>query len=396
MFDTYQRLTRLPALLMFGLLLVLATVGTFTAGIWAIGGIGVCILLTLLVWRIDRHFPKPSPLWWQMAITALVVMAALSSASLDPALSWRETARMASIFLPLVWLLSPPLAERLDHPKLFPVLTIAITLGALALGIELWLGGPLLHLVRGAKAELTEYNRSLSYTLLIALPCMGWLWQTKRRWLIIPFILILLFPASLTESRAAKLSLIIALPIIIFAHYRPRLVLPVLGAATLLCIGWPFLARFMFLYHHDWITHLPPSWQHRTEIWDYMSYRITEKPWLGWGLGVSHLLDFKQPHGADYIFVTFPAAHPHNVFTQLWVELGLPGLVIGLCFAALTLVLVNNIKPPFRPFAAGAWIACFVLSLVAYNFWTDSLFCAFALTGTLFGILNRNRVSILA
>lgn len=391
MFEAHQRLTRMPAWLIFGLLLILATVGTFTAGIWAIGGIGSSILLTLLVWRIDRHFPKPSPIWWQMAITALVVMAALASSSLNPALSWRETGRMATIFLPLVWLLSPPIAARLDHPRLFPFLTGAIALGALALGIELASGDPLLHLVRGTKAEPAEYNRSLSYTLLIALPCMGWLWQTKRHWLVIPFILLLLFPASLTESRAAKLSLIVALPTMLFAHYRPRLVLPAFGTLTLLCVGWPFLARIAFLDHHDWLRRLPDSWLHRTEIWDYMSYRITEKPWLGWGLGVSHLLDYKDPHGAAYVWATYPAAHPHNVFTQLWVELGIPGLLIGLCFAALTLVFVHKTKPAYRPFAAGAWAACLTLSLVAYSFWTDSLFCAFALTGALFGILDQRK-----
>ncbi|MBV8061501.1 MAG: O-antigen ligase family protein [Alphaproteobacteria bacterium] len=391
MFEAYQRLTRLPALLTLGLLLILATVGTFTAGIWAIGGLGSAIILTCIAWRIDRHFPQPSPLWWQMAIMAMVPMAALASASIDPALSWRETLRMATIFLPLVMLLSPAVSDRLDHQRLFPLLTIAITVGAAALGIELCLGGPLLHIVRGPQAQMTEYNRSLSYTLLIAIPCMAWLWQTKRRWLVAPFILILLFPASLTESRAAKLSLMLALPVILFAHYQPRRVLPLLGAFTTLCIGWPFAARYMFLNHHDWLARLPPSWLHRTEIWDYMSYRIAEKPWLGWGFGTSHLLDFKNPHGDSYVFAIQPAAHPHNVLIQLWVEMGLPGLAIGLLFTALTLVMVKKMKPHLMPFAAGAWVASLTLSLVAYSFWTDSLFCAFALTGTLFGILNRRK-----
>jgi FtsH-binding integral membrane protein len=81
--------------------------------------------------------------------------------------------------------------------------------------------------------------------------------------------------------------------------------------------------------------------------------------------------------------------------TQLWLELGLPGLALGITFAVLMLRKANQMDAKLVPFALGAWMAAFCLSLVAYNFWTDSLFSAFALSGLLFTMLDRNRKAAL-
>ena len=126
----------------------------------------------------------------------------------------------------------------------------------------------------------------------------------------------------------------------------------------------------------------------RVEIWDYLSWRIAERPWLGWGLGSSHLLEWVNPDSLAYHFVHQPAPHPHNVFIELWVELGIPGLILGLAFAALTLRKIEHMPPQFMPYATGAWAAAFCLSLVAYDFWTDSLFTTFALIGFAFALLR--------
>ncbi len=106
--------------------------------------------------------------------------------------------------------------------------------------------------------------------------------------------------------------------------------------------------------------------------------------WLGWGIDTSHTLDFRNPHGAHYVYTTIPASHPHNVVAQLWVEIGVPGLALGLAFALLTLRRAGRIEPHLAPF--GAWAAALTLALTAYSFWTDSLYAAFALTGFAFAL----------
>ncbi len=374
--------------LVTAIFVTIASVGTFAGGIWGVAGIGGAIILFLATWVIDKRWPKPDTSLALLAIATSVFMMINSLYSIDPALSWFDWERLVGVFIPFILLSSPAIVAHANSRPLFPALAIAAFVGAAALGLELDLGGALLHLVKGAKAALTEYNRGMSYIVMLAFPVMAWLWISGRRRFILPFILVLLIPASLTESRSAKLALIVGLSITLMASFWPLLIRWGLMALTVLFCGWPFAARAFFLAHHGWLTHIPPSWHERVEIWDYMSYRIMEKPFFGWGIGVSKRLDFINPHGALYIFARGPEPHPHNVMTQLWVEMGLPGLALGLAFAALTLGKTGRMDRSLVPFALGAWAAAYCISLVAYNFWSDSLFAAFALVGLAFSLLQ--------
>jgi O-antigen ligase len=202
----------------------------------------------------------------------------------------------------------------------------------------------------------------------------------KRLWLLLPFILVLFIPTGLTESRASKLALLLALAALVAAQFLPALTRWVLTFLPAFCVGWPFAVQGFFQNHYDVLNRFPASWHARMEIWDALSYRILERPWLGWGLGTSHLLPFQEPHGALYVMNNLPASHPHNVVIELWVELGLPGLIAGLAFALLMLRKAGQLDKKLVPFALATWMAAFCLSLVAYDFWTDSLFAAFALS----------------
>jgi len=125
------------------------------------------------------------------------------------------------------------------------------------------------------------------------------------------------------------------------------------------------------------------------EIWDFMSFRILERPWLGWGLGSSHELQPISPHSVHYAVTAGPVSHPHNAYTQLWVELGLPGLALGVFFALFMLRMAGRVQQKSAPFALAAWTMAFALAMVAYDFWTDSLLAAFALTAFAFAVMER-------
>jgi O-antigen ligase len=383
----------LPAFYLL-LLLLVTTVGTFAGGVWASTGIGGAIIMSLIVWFGDRRLPLPQTDLAVLVLAALLSMAALNCISSAPQLSWALWVRLVSIFLPLLFLSSPAIQAKLRRSQFAVIIVMTAAAAALALSLELFLHGPLLKMVKGAPASLTEYNRGISYLVLLAFPIMAGVrckeQSSRRRRLVSAlFVLALLIPASLTESRAAKLALVLGLAAMIGAQLWPIVTTYVLGVLPLLLLGWPFAAQKVFLSHYDWLAHFPDSWRDRMEIWDYMSYRILEHPWLGWGLGTSHLLDFQQPHGSQYVFRMTRAMHPHNVVTQLWVELGLPGLALGLAFAFVMLSKAYHLHAKIRPFALGSYAAALTLSLVAYDFWTDSLFAAFALTGLAFSVINR-------
>lgn len=87
------------------------------------------------------------------------------------------------------------------------------------------------------------------------------------------------------------------------------------------------------------IPNFPNSFIHRLLIWDFTLERIAERPILGWGLDTSRAI----PGGTDlrhihYVVpwsdkpITHPdqnlPLHPHNAVLQIWLELGLLGVLI--------------------------------------------------------------------
>ena len=80
--------------------------------------------------------------------------------------------------------------------------------------------------------------------------------------------------------------------------------------------------------------------RHRFAIWDFAATRTMEQPIFGWGLGASRLVP-----GAGSIAEqlsskagTLPL-HPHNALLQVWLELGIPGILLAV--TAVVTVLCN-------------------------------------------------------
>jgi O-antigen ligase len=68
---------------------------------------------------------------------------------------------------------------------------------------------------------------------------------------------------------------------------------------------------------------------HRFYIWEFVSQKILERPFLGWGLAVDPSIP-----GSKICFAPgceLLPSHPHNHILQIWLELGLVGAV-GLAF----------------------------------------------------------------
>jgi O-antigen ligase len=268
-----------------------------------------------------------------------------------------------------------------------PLLAALVAVSGFALSLEIFLGGPLLHLLRGAH-PLTWYNRGISYVAVLVFPIMAGLWVSNKRSAVLLFALAFLVPMAMTESRAAKMAYALGLLVVLLASFMPLLTRRALTFFIFLCPLWPFAVQKFFLARHDLVMRLPASWHDRVDIWDNMSYRILEHPWLGWGLTTSHFLPCSEPHGALYLYPMQCPGHPHNAIIQLWVDLGIPGLLFGLIFAFLVLFWIGKLDRRIMPFALGAFAAALSLSFVAYDFWTDSLFSMFAMAIFAFALLE--------
>ena len=379
----------LPVFCLF-IYVIAVTLGAFTGGVWAMLGIGGAVLLFLGVWVADKKMPLPHKKFAFFVLTALWVLGAELSLSSNVGLSIKAWLHLASIFLPLLLLMSPRVQAIAFSRSCLPAVAMAMSIGAIALGLELYTGVPFLYARKGSKAALSEYNRGMAHMTLLAFPLVAGLWACGSKNMAVVLVLILLFPAGLTVSHTARLALIVGMVCTAVAFYRPVLTQCGLAAAAFVFAGWPFYAQRLFSTYHELVAQLPDSWLHRIEIWDFLSYRIAERPIWGWGLGTTHTLDYTQPHGELYRFAVQAAPHAHNFIVQLWVETGLPGLALGLAFLMLVLRRAGTLHPSLRPFALGGIAAAVTVCLFGFNFWTDALWAAMALSAFVFGMLQQN------
>ena len=366
------------------------TVGAFTGGIWATFGIGGAVVLWLAASAQDKAYLKPSQPVTLFALATLAIWAAELPLSVNFAVSAKLWFNLASIFLPLLLLSTPRLQNLIFSRSFVPVIAYAMAIGALALGAELISGGYIIHAFKKPTAALTEYNRGIAHVVILSFPIVAGLWLADKKKEALLLALILLFPASLTESHTAKLALLLGALCTVIAFCKPVLVQRGLAVMSVALLGWPFYAQRAFLAFPDAVAKLHDSFRHRLEIWDYLSYRIEQRPIFGWGLGTTHLLDFAQPHGELYRFAVQGAPHAHNFIVELWVETGLLGLALGLIFLLAILRHITKLHASLQPFALGAFAAAVTISLFGFDFWTDALWSAFALSACAFGMLQKH------
>jgi hypothetical protein len=78
-------------------------------------------------------------------------------------------------------------------------------------------------------------------------------------------------------------------------------------------------------------TPLGGSIIHRLLVWEYVGKKIHEKPFLGHGAGTSRLIGqniiLNIPNTKKQIKGAIPL-HPHNNFLEIWLELGLLGIIV--------------------------------------------------------------------
>jgi O-antigen ligase len=114
------------------------------------------------------------------------------------------------------------------------------------------------------------------------------------------------------------------------------------------------------------------SASHRLLIWSFVGDRIAEKPLLGWGLDTSRAI----PGGKELLQSgqeKLPL-HPHNASLQLWLELGLPGALLGaLLLSGLFRMLAASDWPrAYAAAVAGALSIALIGLLDSFSLWNES------------------------
>ncbi len=350
------------------------TIGMVSGGTISLYGIAGGLLIYGLELLRQRRLIHLDPVTLGFGLSFIALIWIAETTALAPHRTWSMNWKLVSIVLPLmVWFQQP--VKEFAVPRWVVRVVPWLMLAVLALLLlEFYSGGKyLLPLLSRKPGRLVDYNRGLSYVAVLIWPLVYWLVQSGRGKVAAVVAAGLVAVAWCSPSRGAVLAVALGIVFWTLARWTPRVAVGL--AVVLLAVsafGSLAIVPWIFDHYPDLIRHLPSSWQHRVEIWDYLLAWHLQSPFVGAGADVSATLPPSFGHPSQYKFVLGPGQHPHHAFLQLWLELGVLGWAWGLALAAYVLAKVNRLPDLQRAGGLAAWAAFLTLASGSFNLWTDS------------------------
>lgn len=393
----------------------------------AVGGV-----IGLAVALVDRKRSRRVPDSWDPILFALAMgLAAYASLSAlwapDPAAGGRLGLRLSLLFLAAFGFgsLFMHYADRLLVRR---AALLGLVLATVLLAVELTTGGIVretLESVLGLERfkprtrleQLLEYSRTGPIAVLLAWPLV-WIALGPSRRALAMIVAALLCTAAVfaIPNGAAKVALVAVLAVIAVAALvgRRRAMIMLAAGSIFLALAAPFLASR--LAAPDVFAQLVSkesaladrggySLMHRFSIWGFAAAKIEEKPVAGWGLDASRRIpgglqavtyqDLGVPVDEIHPDITTRMwikhlkrfrlmklrLHPHNAALQVWLELGLIGVLIvaALLARAFWLAARDNAWLPVCVGTAGLVLASLSFGLWQ-GWWMATLLFAACLT----------------
>lgn len=165
---------------------------------------------------------------------------------------------------------------------------------------------------------------------------------------------------------------------------KDRIVPVLTGAAIGLLVLSPLAAFIPVETIFDAADGAPPSSLHRLAVWRETALRIPEG--LPFGFGADYARIWKESAamvavpGAARPLSTMPT-HPHNLFLQIWLELGFVGVaaMAGFFYFGARVLTAAKLRAPIIAAAAGAFAAILVSVMVEGSLWQVWRLAAMAL-----------------
>jgi len=357
-------------------------VGPAYAGLaWALGAVRLAA-------AVIGARPRPAVDWGLLNTAWVFLVVCLVGCwwAAAPLHSLRETAQLAVILAASLVLLADRSMPAALVPRVFAAISLAVALGGLMLCADRALGFPLQHLlVARHEYPETKYNRGVDYLSLLVWPVVGF-WGTRGRpWRALGVGAVVAVATGAGHSTTGRVAFALGLGTLLLARRAPvpaaRLLFVVVAVLAVTLPFWVHaLAADRFVLWHM----IKPSFMHRLEIWDYMSDRVFERPWLGWGLGNAHDVPIMPAELSAYTFVDPHGVYPHNQRLELWLETGALGVAIAVLFAMLVMRRIAAAADAVQPFMVAAAAAALAVSHANFELTTDSWWAALAVTAYLF------------
>jgi hypothetical protein len=343
------------------LLLVLAAVATFAAAA-SLNGVAPTLR------RLVHPLAQPAGL-----LTALAL--ALAAVSITWAHDPKSSLRQLGQFLPVLLagavlvVLFPRIAPR----KRALVFAVGIAGTAALIAVDL-ANGLWLRTLTGGRDLSYAYNRGLVTLALLVWPTAALAVAARKLWMVPVMTVAVAAGVFSGDSASAGLALVAGALVFPIAATLPRLtgwlglgislgllaVQPWFGAWLRNALTSGVVERFRDAHAGE-----------RIEIW--LSFGEAARAALPWGNGFGASLNLQNSPVAGLVpperVVLLGASHPHNAFLQVWVELGLPGVLLTAAALVLLFRAIAGMRPALQPFALSCTAAALLVALVSHGAW---------------------------
>ncbi len=200
--------------------------------------------------------------------------------------------------------------------------------------------------------------------------------------------LVLIFAALLvilfrTESATAQLAFILALLAFAGAYFRPVFMFNIVRffwVLVLVLIVPMTLVLGKSGLHQDNSVGL--SARHRIVIWNYTAKNVLKNPLLGAGIRAGR---YSTDHPEKVLVRTIYSPiryspkgwHPHNMYLQIWYELGAIGAAFVLSIGLLLLNRIRRLPARLQPYALATFSAFAAIAGVGWGMWQSWLLAAY-------------------
>lgn len=344
---------------------------------------------------VERRRPSlPGAATW-LAFGSLILIAAASALwSVEPETSLLQSLQLLGIAIPgllLIGVLADASPDRGRSQMVWLPVGVATAAGMLL--VDLLADFPIYRLLNalpaGHEIEPYVHNKAATAVAVLLFPAWSVLAESAggdRRPTISRSALVIAASAGIlvTPSQSAMVALAAGLCAVLAARARERMVR---GAITILAVGGAISAPFAALLLPEGSSGLvdPVSYSaaHRIEIWRLAGELVLEHPLLGIGMeGARHALTVREG-------LREGALHPHNLFLQIWLELGLVGVVWLVGFLLYVHVRIGRMAIALRPFADATFAAALLVSCFAWGFWQSWWLSTLVVTAALFALQQR-------
>jgi len=348
----------------------------------------VMAIAAVAVLVVGRVTWRMLPLQLVLLLALLVVLAGMSAIwSLEPLSSLKLAAWLFGTFAALLTLSAAVPGMREEEREAFRrKLVIGFLLGLALLEVMILSEGRALDYVRNLDFlvpllgkqrpvnSIVEFDTATSFVALLSWPVIGIVLRRRGAWPALAIYTLALVVIFQGKSTTTKLAFVIGGLVFFVGRAAPKTVAWAMGAALAIgIVAAPLVLRSDRL---DGVaTALPVfknkegSLAHRFAIWQFVAERIDERPILGWGIDSSRWMP--GGHQLREAGGEMLPLHPHDAALQLRLDLGLPGVLLGV---GLVLFVANGIARRKRgPTEDGLILALIatasVLALISYNLW---------------------------